>query len=137
MEIVYIWIKNYKDIIIEEGFNFGAENSYRYENNILYMEKNQNYYKNFFGKSIINITGIIGKNGAGKSTILNFIKENLVNNLKNIKEEAIIILRINDQDVIYRHTNINIENSKDFNTKVYYQIENDENNNLKEEVHIT
>ncbi|WP_459195672.1 AAA family ATPase [Wukongibacter baidiensis] len=119
VELCYIWIKNYKDIIVEQGFNFGGRNIYRYKNNMIYKEKNENYINNFFGESIVNITGIVGRNGSGKSTILDFIKENLTNNLGRIKDKAIIILNIRGKEVIYKNSELKIKNSSDFNIETY------------------
>lgn len=99
MELVYMWIKEYghlKDI----GLNFGGEIFFRVKKkeNIEYeieitKENNPHHIKNFFniykdkdkdnGKdknlnkdkvNIINVTAIIGENGAGKSTILEIIQ---------------------------------------------------------------
>lgn len=114
MEIVYIWLKNYKDIIIEQGFNFGAKYIYEYKDNILIQRKNPNYLKGFFGAKITNITGIIGKNGVGKSTLLNFIKENFTKSLANLEEEAIVVYNINNEETILKHDSIEIKNANEF-----------------------
>ncbi|WP_186320923.1 AAA family ATPase [Bacillus mycoides] len=90
MEIAYIWIKNYREgLISEQGFNF--DNQYRYQCKIkngnqyeIRVKENLNYIEDFFTMelepekpiaNIRNVTAIVGQNGAGKSSILDFIKE--------------------------------------------------------------
>lgn len=119
IELCYIWIKNYKGIIVEQGFNFSGKNRYTYKNNILYKEENKNYINNFYGESIVGITGIVGKNGSGKSTILDFIKKYLNDNLSEMKDETIIIFSVEGKDVIYNHSNLMIKNLTDLNMLMY------------------
>ncbi|XMA24686.1 ATP-binding protein [Bacillus bombysepticus] len=92
MELAYIWIKNYREgLINEQGFNF--DNQYRYQCKIkneneygIHVKENSNYIEGFFtmeleseepNANIRNVTAIVGQNGAGKSSILEFIKENV------------------------------------------------------------
>ncbi|MGS0531988.1 AAA family ATPase [Bacillus mycoides] len=90
MELAYIWIKDYREgLINEQGFNF--DNQYRYQCKVrnenqyeIYVKENLNYIEDFFAleleskeliANIRNVTAIVGQNGAGKSSILDFIKE--------------------------------------------------------------
>lgn len=77
MQLLYIWVENYKDVFINQEFNFGTDETVTYnkEVNTLIVETKKNHIKNFFGKQISNITALIGENGAGKSTTLDIIKE--------------------------------------------------------------
>jgi len=72
MELVYLWVEDYKNIK-EQGFNFSPRFRCHYdkENNELTIEENDNYIENFFGENI-NVTAIVGKNGSGKSNLLDF-----------------------------------------------------------------
>lgn len=80
MELVYCWIGdngiNLKDIEL----SFGGEYILKYDKveKKLRIRKNKDYIENFFNKEgnneISNITGIIGENGAGKSSILDYIR---------------------------------------------------------------
>ncbi|WP_413790407.1 AAA family ATPase [Bacillus thuringiensis] len=89
MELAYIWIKGFKEgLINEQGFNF--DNQYRYQCKIkdknryeIYIKETSNYIEDLFVvrpevdefiAKIRNITAIVGQNGAGKSSILDFIK---------------------------------------------------------------
>ncbi|WP_157418549.1 ATP-binding protein [Bacillus cereus] len=90
MELAYIWIKDFKEgLINEQGFNF--DNQYRYQLKIkdkdhyeIYVRETPNYMEDLFVVKpevdepiarIRNITAIVGQNGVGKSSVLDFIKE--------------------------------------------------------------
>ena len=75
MTIEYIFIKKYR-AIKNQGFNFSSQYSISYsKNSELSIEEKPFYIENFYGNSIKNVTGLVGQNGVGKSTILNYIKE--------------------------------------------------------------
>ena len=73
MELVYIWVEDYKNIQ-KQGFNFSPKFKCHYdeEKNELTIDENDDYIPDFFGENI-NVTAIVGKNGSGKSNILNVI----------------------------------------------------------------
>ncbi|MBE2975810.1 AAA family ATPase [Priestia megaterium] len=80
MEFCYYWIDKYNDFIEDQGFNFGGEFlfEYRLGEKKLIIKKNENYIENFFNTNkqgkISNITAIVGRNGVGKSTIIEALK---------------------------------------------------------------
>ena len=71
----YIWIKNHRSIS-NQGFHFTNEYKYSFNpnTNTLTRTKNDEYITDFYDENI-NITAIVGKNGAGKTTILSSIME--------------------------------------------------------------
>ncbi|OXA74854.1 AAA domain-containing protein, putative AbiEii toxin, Type IV TA system [Flavobacterium aquidurense] len=75
MTIEYIFIKNYR-AIKNQGFNFSSKFSIDYssKNTFLSIGEKPFHIENFYGNSIKNVTGLVGQNGVGKSTILNYIK---------------------------------------------------------------
>jgi len=73
LELVYLWVEDYKNIH-HQGFNFSPRFhcEYKEEKNELTINENDDYIPNFFGKNI-NVTAIVGKNGSGKSSLLELI----------------------------------------------------------------
>jgi predicted ATP-binding protein involved in virulence len=70
MELVYLWVEDYKNIH-KQGFNFSPRFTCDYDGKELTIDENDDYIENFFGENI-NVTAIVGKNGSGKSSILEF-----------------------------------------------------------------
>ena len=75
MELVYLWVKKYKNIE-EQGFNFSSKFycEYNEEEKKLTINKNDDYIPDFFGENI-NVTAIVGKNGSGKSSVLEYLSD--------------------------------------------------------------
>jgi AAA15 family ATPase/GTPase len=121
-EIVYFYIADFRNIH-NQGFNFGSEYEYYTENIdkkiIVKRRKNDFYIHNFFqtenSNSIINISAIVGENGAGKSNFIDALKSALTQ----------------DRDwfnylLVYKDANRNVycDNSEHFN--VEYDFEQSE-----------
>ncbi|RXJ65400.1 hypothetical protein CRV08_15235 [Halarcobacter ebronensis] len=123
MELVYLWVEDYKNIK-KQGFNFSPrfkcafkdeydENGKLKDNCELIIEENKDYVSIF--PENINITAIVGENGAGKSSIqslLNIICSRI--NVK-LKTKYILLTSINNH--------IHYQSSFDF-TKRNTLIEN-------------
>jgi len=100
MELLYIWIKKFGNIA-NQGFNFSGEYIFNYseKTNELLIDKNPEFINNFFNiventnLKISSLSAIIGENGSGKSSILNFIKQKLTNIEGQIDIEEIILLK--------------------------------------------
>jgi len=82
MELVYLWVKDYKNIH-KQGFNFSPRFECSFDGEELTIcdkkgelapkcQNNDYYIENFFGDNI-NVTAIVGKNGSGKSSVLELI----------------------------------------------------------------
>jgi len=82
MELVYLWVEDYKNIH-KQGFNFSSRFHCEYddEENELTIDENDDYIENFFGVNI-NVTAIVGKNGSGKSNVLEIISAYELGELK-------------------------------------------------------
>lgn len=70
MELVYLWVEKYKNIK-NQGFNFSPRFTCKYENGELTIEEKKSYVSIF--PENINVTAIVGENGSGKSSLLNYI----------------------------------------------------------------
>ena len=76
MELIYLWVDEYKNII-RQGFNFSPRFHCEYDpdTNELSIEENKEYI-HIFPKHV-NVTAIVGKNGSGKSSILDVLKNSI------------------------------------------------------------
>lgn len=78
MKLVAVWIEQYAHIN-NLGFNLGDDKYFTFKFNevsrdlIIDVEKTSEYFDLFKSTKIKNISGLIGNNGAGKTTILKFI----------------------------------------------------------------
>ncbi|HDR7676641.1 TPA: AAA family ATPase [Bacillus wiedmannii] len=90
MELLYVWIEGFNGGLMKgQGFNFDSRFKYHlyHMSNGTYrlsIKDNPNYLDDFFKPEfsqsesiavINNITAIVGQNGAGKSSIVDFLKE--------------------------------------------------------------
>jgi energy-coupling factor transporter ATP-binding protein EcfA2 len=122
MELLYVWIENYKNIH-HQGFNFSPK--YRFEfdyekKELSTVDKSKDCIEGFFdpdpngdGCNIVNVTGIIGENGSGKSTFVkgvNNIIDFLLNNSKEkiFQTKFILILSGKDKKSINAYHNFEV-----------------------------
>ncbi len=102
MDIVYIWFKKYKQM---ENFetNFGSKYTFSFDGNkSIEIVDNDFFINDFFNMGDysflpgqLKISAIVGENGSGKSTILDFISEYM---RVNSEEEEV---QLNDYILIY------------------------------------
>ena len=73
MELVYLWVEEYKNIH-RQGFNFFPRFRCEYDpdTNKLTIDENDDYVDIF--PDNINVTAIVGKNGSGKSSVLEVLE---------------------------------------------------------------
>lgn len=111
MELLYLWIEDYKNIY-RQGFNFSPLYDFEFiptkeengkviegtlKDNITEKETKEKFYKDFFNVknekddkeiqkgTITNVTAIVGENGAGKSSVLEFLSINSTNEYSYIQ----------------------------------------------------
>jgi len=124
MELIYLWIGNFRNLK-NMGMSFSDKYEVTYEDRKLLVKDNENYY-DYFGafsekSKVSSITALVGKNGCGKSNILELIGSN---------EKKFIVSKDDSYFILYK-------NEKDFfieGYKIPSLIKNfDESNNLKGE----
>lgn len=122
MNIIYIWIEQYKTIK-KKGFLFRREYTvdFQYDKMNLSVSKNtESIDELLYGKNI-DVTAIVGNNGVGKSTALDFVREILFNT-RNLEKYAkgFILWEHNNQLFMFSFMNqeikvtSNIKIEKDF-----------------------
>lgn len=93
MELLYIYIEDDGRNIKDCEFNFSPQYRFHYDkvSNTLSMEELSNYIPDFWNaKNIKNITAIIGKNGAGKSNLVEFVTQALCGGLNGRSNRLLI-----------------------------------------------
>ncbi|WNS41582.1 AAA family ATPase [Paenibacillus sp. MMS20-IR301] len=121
MKLVYIWFEM-KNIVNAVSYNLGSRYtfSFNHETSELNYQENVYYIENFFTqnnqKNLIEINGIIGANGVGKTSILNNIR-NIVTGQKT--ENYIVIIEKDKKFII--HTNQRVKFKKHNDIEVQYK----------------
>lgn len=145
MELIYIWIENFRNIQ-KQGFNFSSIGKFDYsdENKELTYLKNPIHMPDFFHPNISNITAIVGRNGTGKSNLLELINyilrsantANLSSFFFILKEESVFkVFQYNNSKKIINKCDFLIEFidysgvNKSF-TNIYFSNVFDNRNNL-------
>jgi len=122
MELVYLWVEKYKNIH-RQGFNFSPKFNCDYDpdSNELTIDKNDDHIENFFGDNI-NVTAIVGKNGSGKSSVLEFILDRLASR-PDIYPKNFIFIYIHEKE-LYKYSNFEYKISSKINIEEYINSEN-------------
>ena len=106
--------------LYEKDFIFYNKYIIKYMDKMLYIEKNNKYLSNFYSfdnNTNVDITGIIGKNGTGKTALLSYIIRFIYSNT-NYKYKYIIIFEIDDKINIF-YNNIEIRNINELKENGY------------------
>lgn len=74
LKLCYIWVREYRNFR-NTGFNFSSEIKFNYDSStrVLASSRIESLPRNFFGNSITEVIGLIGKNGSGKSNALELV----------------------------------------------------------------
>jgi predicted ATP-binding protein involved in virulence len=131
MELIYCYIKEYKSLKNCE-LNFGGKYRFKFsaEQNRLQLNEDVDYIKNYFPSMIDNVSAIVGENGSGKSSIIEFLLENLTEGIATGNPEAIIIkwdyqtarFHIYISTQLFKNLNHNLPIDQDFSHELRYSI---------------
>lgn len=116
MELLYIWIGDNPIDTLQQEFCFTPEYDIHFDNlnNELFIQK-KNIPNIFKTDKLLNISGVVGENGTGKTTLLNKLGSVSDTKLKleksKVKKEFIAVFYDGDDLVIFNSTNqeINVE----------------------------
>lgn len=92
-KLIYIWVNNYRNTIIQQGYQLspeilvGAEvisikETGNIELSIHMIDNRSNVVKNFYGQNISSVMAFVGKNGSGKTMVSRMLLEYLPDALK-------------------------------------------------------
>jgi predicted ATPase len=74
MKICYIWVENFRNL---ENFGFNLSSTFKFifdrNKNRLTRKSFDKLPDNFFGENVSDVIGIIGKNGSGKSNVVELV----------------------------------------------------------------
>lgn len=73
MELIYLYIEKFGDYIYKQGIKLSNNFDVEIRDKKLTIVKKQNLLSNFYGSKIKNISVLVGKNGTGKTTILDIL----------------------------------------------------------------
>ncbi|MBD1434607.1 ATP-binding protein [Sphingobacterium sp. DN00404] len=98
MQIHFIWVNQYKSLR-GKAINLSEQYIFKWQDSgqsgqdlpVLTITENPGYLPGFFGKdNVEGVSAVIGKNGAGKSTVLDYIKSHLPEGLEaNVEYDVI------------------------------------------------
>ncbi len=96
MDLVYLYLSNHKGLLVNQALNFSSDLIINFDEtkNLLTIDDNSKYIEGFFNLknndtvNFSSISAIIGKNGTGKTTILEYIGDNLINGLFEFENQG-------------------------------------------------
>lgn len=85
MKLLALYIKHYRHCFEDICFNFASDYKVTYSENLLSIHRKSNILNGFYGEHISDLSLIIGKNGTGKSSILNIIGSMMKERIENLE----------------------------------------------------
>jgi hypothetical protein len=109
MELLYLLVEDcamlgkHKEVCFTGNYSFHIHNySTQTREMQLNIEKNDSFPSSFFSPNIANITGIIGENGTGKTSFLEFLKRLFTQNIYYVENFLAVFKK--DETLLVYHT---------------------------------
>ena len=118
--IDYFWVEEFRGIK-KTGFHLTRKYSYKYddEKGILEREENPDYFDDFYGDDP-EVCAIVGKNGVGKTSILNALFYSFSQKITDLAKRVVIAFRSGNVYLVYPGAM-----KDDFHTSFYHnEMEN-------------
>lgn len=100
MELIYLYIEKFNDFICQQGLPLSNNFEINMQDKKLIVRKKRNLLKNFYGKKITNLSVFVGKNGSGKTTVLDILGMTRTDRLnvsisgKHVKDDYLLLYHI-------------------------------------------
>lgn len=82
--------------------SFDHRFAFRKEGNTLFIEKSEALQDDFFGKGMYSVSAIVGSNGAGKTSVLRFLMEAVVDGFNNGGVDGVVIYESDGKLLVYQ-----------------------------------
>lgn len=114
IKILYVWIDKYK-CISKQGFNLDSKYIFKFDGETLEFKENENYVEDFFSlnknpiSKISSITGLVGENGSGKSSLIESL---MFFNFSNSSKDIIVYSKTIDEETKIFYSGCKVKTSK-------------------------
>ncbi|WP_111308883.1 AAA family ATPase [Confluentibacter sediminis] len=104
LKVCFIWVRSFRNFN-NAGINLSSTHKFYYDSiiNKLTFDKVSPLPKDFFGKSITEVTALIGKNGSGKSNALELICKILKEGNTTISQDFLIVAEVKGKFKCYHN----------------------------------
>lgn len=115
MELLYVYISKYMGLESKE-FNFSSDCKIQYNKDLEQIKyvPSDSLLSNFWGGNIRSVTGVVGKNGTGKTTLMRVLLRSCIDGGLSEDPENVIVAfkeRSNSKKIsLYIHENIKVSN---------------------------
>lgn len=120
LKLCYIWVENYRNFQ-NTGLNFSSDVKFQFDVNSRFLTKQhlESLPDNFFGDRITEVTGLIGKNGSGKSNALELVCKLLKGGKTALTTPFLVVIKENSQFACYVSNFNKILTESDIEIKPY------------------
>ncbi|AZJ33799.1 AAA ATPase domain-containing protein [Tenacibaculum mesophilum] len=106
LKICYIWVEKFRNFE-NFGFNLSSYEKFSFDRESFNLKKEMinNIPNDFYGENVSSVMGILGRNGSGKSNLLELVCKILKDGKTSITSEFLIIIREDKEYKCYHNFN--------------------------------